>query len=475
MKLQLKAIENLLSENKFPEAYSIRALPSSGSDRQYFRVDFEDASIDSILAAYNPDVQENIAWNSYSSHFNSLGFRVPEILARDELYRYFLLQDLGNTSLFYHISQGINDEVIGYYKRALQDLIRFQVEGIKGLDLDVAYPTITFDRRSVIWDLNYFKYYFVKPNGITFNEARLEDDFEVFATHLLEAEAEYFMYRDFQSRNIMIHNDELWYIDFQGGRKGPLQYDLVSILFQARANLSPEIRSELKSYYLNELEKVMPDKTNSFNKHYTAFILFRLMQVLGAYGFRGQLQRKTHFLKSIKLAVEGLAHQLQHEKPELELPELISVFEQIIASHRAKAETSQKGNLMVHINSFSFIQSGIPDDPTQNGGGFVFDCRALPNPGRIKELRDFNGIQESVIHYLDDKAEVKKFLKNMYLIIDQSVCNYQERRFENLQVNFGCTGGKHRSVYCAEMLAKYLKKDHQNIDIRVNHLMSNNW
>ncbi|PLW93367.1 MAG: phosphotransferase enzyme family protein, partial [Marinilabiliales bacterium] len=166
MKLQLKAIENLLSENKFPEAYSIRALPSSGSERQYFRVDFEDGSIDSILAAYNPDAQENIAWNSFSSHFNSLGFRVPEILARDELYRYFLLQDLGNTSLFYHVSQGINKEVIGYYKRALQDLIRFQVEGIKGLDLDVAYPAITFDRRSVMWDLNYFKYYFVKPNGI---------------------------------------------------------------------------------------------------------------------------------------------------------------------------------------------------------------------------------------------------------------------------------------------------------------------
>jgi hypothetical protein len=273
----------------------------------------------------------------------------------------------------------------------------------------------------------------------------------------------------------MIHNDELWYIDFQGGRKGPLQYDLVSLLFQARANLSSELRSELKSYYLNELEKVMPNTINLFNKHYNAFILFRLMQVLGAYGFRGQLQRKTHFLKSIKLAVESLAYQLQHEKPELELPELISVFEQIIASDSEKEETSQKGNLMVHINSFSFIQSGIPDDPTRNGGGFVFDCRALPNPGRIKELRDFNGLQDPVIHYLDDKAEVKKFLKNMYLIIDQSVDNYLKRGFENLQINFGCTGGKHRSVYCAEMLAKHLKKEHQNVDIRVNHMMSKDW
>jgi RNase adaptor protein for sRNA GlmZ degradation len=250
---------------------------------------------------------------------------------------------------------------------------------------------------------------------------------------------------------------------------------LVSLLFQARANLSPELRSELKSYYLKELEKVMSGKTSSFDKHYPAFILFRLMQVLGAYGFRGKLQRKTHFLKSTKLAVKSLAYQLEHAKPELDLPELTSVFEQIIALHQKKVETAEKGKLKIHINSFSFIQSGIPDDPTQNGGGFVFDCRALPNPGRIKELRGFNGLQDPVIHYLDDKGEVKKFLNNMYLIINQSIDNYLERGFENLQVNFGCTGGKHRSVYCAEMLAKKLTEQYQTLDIRVNHLMSNDW
>jgi aminoglycoside/choline kinase family phosphotransferase len=475
LKYQQNAIENLLSENAFPKAASVRALPTSGSDRQYFRVDFEDGSSGSILAVYNPDVQENIAWNSFSSHFRSLGFHVPEILARDESYRYFLLQDLGNTSLFYHVSQGINEEVIDYYKSTLQDLIRFQVEGIKGLDLDVAYPATAFDRRSVMWDLNYFKYYFVKPNGIIFNEARLEDDFEVFAAHLLAAEAEYFMYRDFQSRNIMIHNNALWYIDFQGGRKGPLQYDLVSLLFQARANLSPELRSELKSYYLNELEKVLPDTTTTFNKHYPAFILFRLMQVLGAYGFRGQLQRKTHFLQSIKLAVESLSEQLVLAPLNLKLPELTHVFNQIIDKHPTKHISVNTQKLTLHINSFSFIQSGIPDDPTQNGGGFVFDCRALPNPGRIKELRDYNGLQEPVIKYLDGKKELNEFLENIYGIIDQSVDNYLERGFKNLQINFGCTGGKHRSVYCAEMLAKQLKEHHQNIDIRVNHLMSNDW
>lgn len=470
-----KAIKKLLAENNFPKAASIRVLPSSGSDRKYFRIEFDNGSSSSILAAYNPDVPENIAWNSFSTYFKSLGFHVPKILARDESYQYFLLQDLGNTSLFYYVSQGISEEVIQYYKRVLSDLILFQVEGIKGLDLDVAYPATTFDRRSVIWDLNYFKYYFIKPNGIIFNEARLENDFEEFADHLLEAESEYFMYRDFQSRNIMVYNDEPWYIDFQGGRKGPLQYDLVSLLFQARANLPLELRAELKSYYLNELEKVIPGKTTSFNKHYPAFILFRLMQVLGAYGFRGQLQRKTHFLKSTKLAVESLAYQLLHAKPDLNLPELTSVFEHIIALYSTKAESVGNGKLKVQINSFSFIQSGIPDDPTQNGGGFVFDCRALPNPGRIKELRNFNGLQDPVTKYLKNKTEVREFLNNISLIIDQSIGNYLERGFENLQINFGCTGGKHRSVYCAEMLAKQLKKHHQNIDVRVNHLMSNDW
>jgi len=475
LKYQQHTIENLLSENTFPKAASIRVLPSSGSDRQYFRVDFEDGSIGSILAAYNPDVQENIAWNSFSSHFRSLGFHVPEILARDESYRYFLLKDLGNTSLFYHISQGIDDKIINIYKQVLRDLIKFQVEGIRGLDLDVAYPTRSFDKRSIMWDLNYFKYYFVKPNGIVFNEARLEDDFEVFANHLLDAESKYFMYRDFQSRNIMIYRNEPWYIDFQGGRQGPLQYDVVSLLFQARANLSNELRSELKSYYLEELEKVVPGATAGFNNNYNAFIYFRLMQVLGAYGFRGQLQRKSHFLRSIKLAVESLSEQLVLSPLNLKLPELTNVFNQIIDKHQTNSTSANTQKLTLHINSFSFIQSGIPDDPTQNGGGFVFDCRALPNPGRIKELRDYNGLQEPVIKYLDGKKELSEFLENIYRIIDQSVDNYLERGFKDLQINFGCTGGKHRSVYCAEMLAKQLKKHHQNIDVRVNHLMSKDW
>lgn len=470
-----KAIKDLLVKNNYPSEFIISALPSSGSDRQYFRIEFSNGTTASILAAFNPDVDENIAWNSFSQHFRSLGFNVPEVINRDESYQYFLLQDLGNTSLFYHVSQGVDDKVIQLYKHALRDLIRFQVEGIKGLDLDVAYPVKSFDRRSIMWDLNYFKYYFIKPNGIIFNEDLLETDFEVMADHLLDAGNDYFMYRDFQSRNIMISNEDLWYIDFQGGRQGPLQYDVVSLLFQARANLSDHFREELKSYYLNELEKLIPGVSVPFNKYYIAFIYFRLMQVLGAYGFRGQLQRKTHFLKSITLAIKSLSNQLSIAELDLQLPELSSVFKQItdLSISAPTKEAAQK--LTVQVNSFSFIQSGIPDDPTSNGGGFVFDCRALPNPGRIKELRDHNGLEQPIINYLKNKSEIQEFLHKIYQIIDQSVTNYQNRGFKNLQVNFGCTGGKHRSVYCAEKLAAHLKENTKGINIDINHCMSNKW
>lgn len=472
---KLHNIKNLLAKNGFPEPEYISALPSSGSDRQYFRVEFKKNTINSVLAAYNPDINENVAWNSYSEHFKSLGFNVPTIIDRDKSYRYFLLKDLGNTSLFYYVSQGLDEKVISYYEQAVRDLLRFQVEGIKGLDLDVAYPVKSFDRRSIMWDLNYFKYYFVKPNGIIFNENKLEDDFDAFTQHLLNSDLNYFMYRDFQSRNIMIHNDELWYIDFQGGRKGPLQYDLVSLLFQARAQLSEELRSDLKSYYLSELEKIIPGKSISFNKYYNEFIYFRLMQVLGAYGFRGQLQRKTHFLKSIKLAVESLSSQLKIAEPNLDLPELISVFRQIIEAPPSNDKVKKPDKLKVSVNSFSYIRSGIPDDPTQNGGGFVFDCRALPNPGRIRELRDYSGLQTPVINYLENKPELNEFLENIYGIIDQSISNYIERGFEHLQVSFGCTGGKHRSVFCAEKLADHLKNIDTKIDIQLKHLMSDDW
>ena len=405
-----------------------------------------------------------------------MGLSVPEMFAHDDSFRYFLLEDLGNTSLFDMVAKGFDEETRGYYKKVIRDLIKFQVEGIKGLDLDAAYPVQSFNRKSIMWDLNYFKYYFVKPNGILFDENKMEDDFETFTNHLLQAETDYFMYRDFQSRNIMIHNNHPWYIDFQGGRTGPLQYDLVSLLFQARAQLSEKIKAELKSYYLTELEKVLPDKAVTFNAYYNSFVYFRLMQVLGAYGFRGRLQRKAHFLISTGYAVENLDGLLKTTPPDIALPELVSVFQQITEAHKLKQQTKQpKHKLTVRINSFSYIRSGIPEDPTLNGGGFVFDCRALPNPGRIDELKVYSGLEDPVINYLKNSPEIKEFLANVFGLIDQSITNYNQRGFEHLQINFGCTGGKHRSVYCTEKLAEHLKKYGDNISIITKHLMIDSW
>ncbi len=476
MKNAFNKIASLLAKNGYPLPAQIKPLPLSGSDRQYYRVYFKKDPQSTLIAAYTPDIRENKAWYTFSKHFKTLDLPVPEIIGHDESFTYFLLQDLGDSSLFDLVTKDPGEKAIKLYKNAIRDLLRFQVEAIKGLDLDVAYPVRSFNRKSIMWDLNYFKYYFVKPNGILFDENKLEDEFEAFSNLLLQAETGYFMYRDFQSRNIMICNGKPWYIDFQGGREGPLQYDLVSLLFQARANLTMEVRSQLKSYYLSELEKILPGKTETFNAYYTPFIYFRLMQVLGAYGFRGQLQRKPHFLISTDYAVENLDQLMKTELPDIDLPELFSVFNQITAINKLKQQTRlSKHKLTIRINSFSFIRSGIPDDPTLNGGGFVFDCRALPNPGRIKELKDFTGLQEPVINYLENSPETKEFLDNVYHLIDQSIQNYHQRGFEHLQVNFGCTGGKHRSVYCAGKLAEHLQKYGHKISIVTNHLMSDSW
>ncbi len=464
----IEHISNLLSRNNYPDATEIVELPSSGSNRIYFRLTFKHTG--SLLAAYNPDVSENIAWHSYSFHFREKGFHVPEIYARDEDYRYFLIQDLGTSDLFSLTGQGIDNKVEGIYKVVLRDLLRFQIEGIKGLDLDVAYPVKSFDGNSVLWDLNYFKYYFVKPHELFFNESKLENDFQSFAGKLLETDRTYFMYRDFQARNILLHQNKPWYIDFQGGREGPLMYDVVSLLYQAKANLGDELRKRLLDFYLQELEKLAPGESRKFMTYYEYFIYFRLMQVLGAYGFRGLIQRKGHFLSSIPYAINNLIQLLGDHSLKNEFPELHSVFEQIISLGQYKVKKQSENKLTITINSFSYKKQGYPLDYTENGGGFVFDCRALPNPGRIPELRDFTGRENPIIEFLESKAEVRSFFTNISAIVNQSVDNYLERGFDNLQLNFGCTGGKHRSVYNAELMAKHLQKYSDRISVQLNHI-----
>ena len=473
MKNHQDHIKSLLKKNNFPEAKGIVELPSSGSNRKYFRVSFNQQ--ESILAAFNPDVRENIAWNSFTIHFREKELPVPEIFARDNSYRYFLLEDLGNTSLFHLVNKGIDDEVIKLYKHTLDVLLRFQVEGIDGLDLDVAFPVKAFDRKSILWDLNYFKYYFIKIHNLTFDEQKLEEDFQHFSDILLKADSSYFMYRDFQARNVMIKNGTPWFIDFQGGRQGPLQYDLVSMLYQAKAKLPAELKEELLNYYLSRLQKTLPEKTEELKIFFPFFVYFRLMQVLGAYGFRGLIQRKGHFLTSIPYAIENLRNLLS-TYPQIEsYPELTRVFKQVIDLEPYKTQIQESKKLTVTINSFSFKKTSYPLDTSENGGGFVFDCRFLPNPGRIADLRDFNGTQQPVIKYLENSEENSQFLNNTFEVVSMAVENYLERGFSNLQVNFGCTGGKHRSVYSAERLSEYLKKYKDKIVVKKYHLQKNDW
>ena len=465
----IQSIKQLLNDAGYPNKFQIIPLPSSGSNRIYFRISLSDVNNpSSLIASYNDDVKENIAHNSFTEHFRMLGFNVPEIYARNNSYQYFLIKDLGDITLFSLLNDD-RKKAIEYYKDAVSDLVNFQVQGIKNLDLDVAYPTKKFTTRSIMWDLNYFKYYFVKAHNIDFDENLLEEDFITFTKLLLSAENDYFCYRDFQSRNIMVLENKLWYIDFQGGRQGPLQYDLASLLYQVKAELSSYEKDIIYNHYQENLNKVLPGKQDQFEKYYSEFIYFRLMQVMGAYGFRGLVQHKSHFLQSLPRAIKSLSDLLQKSTISEHVPELTNVLNNIASLDFSYTSESDK-DLTIRINSFSYLLKGIPVDYTGNGGGHIFDCRSLPNPGRLDNLRDFTGLQTPVIEYLEAQGEVTKFLTHAMDIIEQSINNYQQRKFKNLQINFGCTGGRHRSVYSASKVAEQIKQKFPDIIVEVQHL-----
>ena len=460
-------IRQLIRQSGYKNEYDIIPLPISGSNRLYFRAINRSKQKDTIIASFNEDVNENIAHYSFTNHFMNMGISVPEIIARDDSYKYFLVQDLGKTALF-DLNRHKPKEAIEYYIKVVSDLVEIQVEGIKNIDLELAYPVKHFDQRSIMWDLNYFKYYFLKTHDINFNENLLEIDFEKFTEKLLLSESKYFNYRDFQSRNIMIHKNKPWYIDFQGGRMGPLQYDLVSLLNQVNAKLSSNEKKIIYTHYLSELSKKLPDKVEMFEKYYHDYEYFRLMQVMGAYGYRGIVQKKAHFLQSLLPSIKSLNNLLKGSPFDEDMKELNKIFNQII---KIDSYSTVKSNtvLNVSINSFSYKMKGIPIDITGNGGGHVFDCRSLPNPGRIADLRDFTGLEEPIIQYLEKQEEVGHFLKNAHEIILQSVDNYILRGFAHLQINFGCTGGRHRSVYSANLTHKLLEDKYPNISITLKH------
>lgn len=445
------------------ELESIEPISSHGSNRVYFRCFSKSFS---CLAAYNEDKKENIAFVDYAKQLYSKGIRVPKVYSEDLDNNIYLIEDLGDVSLFDLIQleqkEGITKQKLqGEYYKVIKELPKIQIVGGVGFDYSNAYPLKTFDSLSIMWDLNYFKYYFLKLSGISFNEQDLEQDFEILSNYLLSTNCDYFLFRDFQSRNIMIIDDEPAFIDFQGGRKGALQYDLASLLYDSKANLSTEFRQELLEKYIQELEQYIEVDKKDFEHYFYAYVYIRIMQTMGAYGFRGYFERKEHFLKSIPFALDNLKWLEDNITLDIELPYLHSLFQQIINSQKLREISKQK--LTITIKSFSY-KKGYPHDMSGNGGGFVFDCRAIHNPGRYEKFKTLTGKDKEVIAFLESEEDTKLFFEHILGLVNQSVETYLKRGFTNLLVCFGCTGGQHRSVYFAEKLAKELL---QNVDIEI--------
>ena len=459
---KLELLNNIFENWSGAKAVAINKLPASGSKREYFRITGEHLS---AIGAINEDAAENRAFIGFTNHFLSLGLAVPEIYFTDLENYIYLLEDLGDTTLFQFLIENRNNgdfpaELVEVYKQVLRQLPKFQINGSKKLDYSICYPRSSFDRQSMQWDLSYFKYYFLKLADIHFNEQLLEDDFNTLIDYLQNTDCEYFMYRDFQSRNIMLHEGQLYFIDYQGGRKGALQYDVASLLYDAKADIPQNVREQLLDFYVKEVKQYLNINEKEFKEYYYAYVLIRIMQAMGAYGFRGFYEKKAHFLQSIPYALQNLEWILAHVKLPIELPVLTEVFRKLMTSEKLlkyKPRTRRKSTLSVFINSFSF-KHGIPEDPSGNGGGYVFDCRAIHNPGRYEEFQTLTGKDKPVIDFFAKEPDVHEFLTNVFALVDMSVEAYDERNFTNLMVNFGCTGGQHRSVYCAERLAEHLRQ-----------------
>ena len=455
-----------------------------GSGRKIVRLSSREITAIGVLYDVR---EENVAFLEFSHHFRSHGLPVPEIYAHDLSHGAYLEEDLGDTTLFEFLSSHregatIAPEAIAVYRKVVALLPRFQVEAGRDLNYKVCYPRSSFDRQSIAWDLNYFKYYFLRLASVPFNEQALERDFSRLTKFLLSADRDYFLYRDFQSRNIMLpivlnrppkrepNDAQPFFLDYQGGRKGALQYDIASVLYDAKADLPPDLRQQLLDHYLDSLAGFLDFDRNAFMQFYYAYVYVRIMQALGAYGFRGFYERKAHFLQSVPYALKNLRWLLHNVELPVKLPTLMEAFKNMVASEKLQAVASEAGKpekLTVRIFSFSFHR-GLPQDDTGNGGGFVFDGRSLPNPGREERFKALTGKDALVIDYLNQQESVHEFLASAQALVDASVRTYRQRGFKHLMVSFGCTGGQHRSVYLAEQLAQHLRSQ-DGVGVVIHH------
>ncbi len=441
-------------------------LPTSGSHRRYFRLKGGNISIIGVLGTSQ---EENKAFVALSKHFKEKGLKVPTVLAVAEDGMSYIQEDLGEKMLFDLISQGRESGFYNSYEcnllcHTIEQLPKIQFKGAEGLDWSVCYPQQEFDARMIDFDLNYFKYCFLKATGLEFNEGKLQDDFERLKAELLKDNDNTFLYRDFQARNVIIRDGEAYFIDYQGGRRGPIYYDVASFIWQARSRYPEELKQELIRTYLRSLRSFTQVDEDYFRERLRLFVLFRTLQVLGAYGFRGYFEKKPHFMASVPYALDNLRMLLR--TPFDNYPYLNAILTKLTNMPQFYEIAIDK-RLEVHIYSFAY-KKGIPADNTGNGGGYVFDCRSINNPGKYEHYRQFNGNDPEVIKFLEDDGEVLVFLESVYKLVDAHVQRFIERKFTHLQVCFGCTGGQHRSVFCAEHLAAHLAGRY-NVRIKLTH------
>jgi aminoglycoside/choline kinase family phosphotransferase len=479
----MEVLKRLFEQHFHSPVERVRPLQGElgGSGRKIVRLDSDKISAIGIL--YNVR-EENVAFLEFSRHFRRHGLPVPEIYAEDLSHGAYLEEDLGSTTLFEFLSghrdgPTIAPEAIATYRKVVAVLPRFQVEAGRDLNYKVCYPRASFDRQSIAWDLNYFKYYFLRLAGIPFNEQALEHDFSRLTKFLLSASRDYFLYRDFQSRNVMLrkilNEDQPFFLDYQGGRKGALQYDIASLLYDAKADLPSDLRQQLLDHYLDSLAGFVDLDRAVFMQFYYAYVYVRIMQALGAYGFRGFYERKEHFLQSVPFALKNLRWLLHNVELPIALPTLMQAFKVMVASDKLQGLASTPEKLTVRVFSFSFHR-GLPQDDSGNGGGFVFDGRSLPNPGREERFKTLTGKDAPVVDYLNQQESVHQFLASAMSLVDASVSTYQRRGFKHLMVSFGCTGGQHRSVYLAEQLAKHLRdKAKGGVEVVVRHREQESW
>ncbi len=453
----------------------IDKLPQSGSERHYYRLHTAAAT---FIATYGENIKENEVFIYFSEHFSAKQLGVPTVYAVDGEGMIYIQEDFGDISLLNRLEgEGFTTGVYELFKKSLQQLALLQIRGDEGLDYDRCLTNKEFGKQAIMADLLYFKYYFLDALRKPYDKQRLMDDFEALSNYLTHTEYKYFMFRDFQSRNIMIKPEgTIHFIDYQGGMKGAPQYDAASLLWQARANLPDDWKQHLLEDYMNAFEEItgQPVDRGIFRSQYNGYVLIRLLQVLGAYGFRGLFERKAHFLTSIPLALNNLKWFINNQSVGIVLPEFKKVLEICVSAEVIQSFTPVQATadtpLVVKVNSFSYKKTGYPKDLSDNGGGFVFDCRGILNPGRFEEYKQLTGRDKLVKDFLEQRTRMPEFLNNIYNTIDITVEDYIQRGFDSLMINFGCTGGQHRSVYAADAVVRHLRNKY-NVKVELNHIV----